>query len=171
MIKKIELYWNITHYIVYRALCIATFIVDRHSPITLLLDTHIFKKWIERRGGTIKQINNATDKVLNNPIISVNVWYADLIMMILPVVFLSGLEIYCVAVFNDTLLPSIKITTLILICDVIISYLLNYVLLFHKDKYLYYFKKLDHKTSPKMYFISLLIISLPFLVIITSFFL
>jgi len=90
----------------------------------------------------------------------------------LPFILLFGLHILFFMFFNEKKLPSFELFIYPLGLYGVISYLISYILLWHKDKYLKYFKEFSRKPRKwkvKWAWISLGVILFPFVVLILSF--
>jgi hypothetical protein len=117
-------------------------------------------------------INQAASNVTTNPILSVNSWYASLVMIAMPFMFFLGLHNFYFLIFNERQIPSFEAYIYPLVIYGVISGFINYFLLFRKDKYLNYFKrfkKQPRKWKVKWAWISAGVILFPFLVLASSF--
>jgi hypothetical protein len=167
-----EKFWNIIHFFVNAFLNKANMALDKISPFTLILKIPAIENLIIKRGGSIEMINNAASNVTTNPILSVNSWYASLVMIAMPFMFFFGFHNFYFLIFNDRRIPSFEIYIYPLLIYGVISGFINYFLLFRHDKYIKYFKKfekLSREWKVKWAWISAGVILFPFLVLISSF--
>jgi len=165
-----EKFWNIIHFFAYTFLNKASVALDKISPFTLILKIPAVKKLIIKRGGSVEMINEAASNVTTNPILSINIWYAGLIMEAMLFAFCFALHCFYIAFVAKP--KSIGSFFFVMIFYGVLSAILNYFLLLHKDKYLKYFKKFKkqpHEWKVKWAWISAGVILFPFLVLISSF--
>ena len=167
-----EKFWNIIHFFANTFLNKANMALDKISPFTLILKIPAVEKLIIKRGGSIEMVNKAASNIVTNPILSVNNWYAGLVMTAMPFVFFFGLHNFYFLILNDRQIPSFEIYIYPLVIYGVISGFINYFLLFRKNQYLKYFKKFkkqSHKWKVKWAWISAVVILFPFLVLAGSF--
>lgn len=167
-----EEFWNIIHFFAFTFLNKASRALDKISPFTLMLKIPVVEKFLIKRGGSVEMINKASDDVVTNPLVSVNSFYSGLIMHLMLVVFLFGMQTFYFVIFNNGKFPPFEVFVLALFVNLSISFLLNYFLLFRKDKYLRYFKKFKKKPRAwkvKWGLISAGVVLFPFLVLAGSF--
>ena len=146
------------------------------DPFSLLLKLlyriPAFKRYSEKRGATLKVIDDGVDKVFKNPSYGLSVTFAGIYIVIFPMLFFIGLH-NIISVLTNTLSP--QYVQLFSICSIFyfgIPLLVSHLFIFRHDKYLKYFKEFDRK--PKQWHvkygrISLAVCLIPFVVLILSF--
>ena len=129
------------------------------------------KNFYLKRGYTLERFNKEFDeKILKNPEIGLSSIFAGILVGLLPMIFFFGL--HCFYIKNIAKPKNFESFLVIFISYSIISFLFSYILLFHKDKYLKYFKEFDKKPRKwkvKWAWISLGVILFPFIVLASSF--
>jgi hypothetical protein len=159
-----EQFWNIIHFFAYKFMVKSYIIFVK--PVYFLYNTNLSKKFLARNGRTpeiaIKEFKFAlTDKRVGQ-----SSFWAFGIMITIPFTFLVVLHFSCISIINRYAL-GFGIYPIVLYW--IISCLLNYFLLFRKDKYIKYFKKFEKQPREwkvKWAWISSGFIAFPFLVLI-----
>ncbi len=137
--KRIELIWNIVHFVVWTADYRAHLFFNKVNPFMLIHKLPFQKRMYERRGINIYEDINQSFK---NPKGGLSSIRAGGFMYILSL--FTGLAIFCLIQAIQHLVY-LRNVVMILIC--IPFGILNYYLLFYKNKYLHYFK--DFKAMPK----------------------
>lgn len=137
--KKIELFWNILHYFVYKADYKAHLFFNKINPFMLIHKLPFQKRMYVRRGINIQDELNRSFKDPANGLSSIR---AGSFMFILS--FLIGLTFFCLigSIHNSSNLSGIFIFIIplpfIILC---------YNALLYKDKYLKYFSKFELKSD------------------------
>jgi hypothetical protein len=175
-----EQFWNIVHYFVYRGYCKLNLIANKFSPILYIYkNVPYFKRHFEKKGyDPEKVVNEAWER----PESGISGFFAEIVMVALPIILLFGLHFFSFLIFWDRQVPTFEVFNIqITESQVIvypmfvytaISFLINYIFLLHKNKYLKYFKKFNkkpHKWKVKWAWISFGVILFPFIVLISSF--
>ncbi len=171
-----ERFWNIIHYFLYKAFCKLFMGFSKIDPFDLLI-RQIYripavKRFSEKRGATLKVIDDGLDKVFKNPSYGLSSMFAGIYITFFPTIFLIGLDII-ISVLTNTLSPEYaKASYIRSIIFGVILYFISYIFIFRHDKYLKYFKEFDRK--PKQWHvkygrISLAVCLIPFAVLILSF--
>jgi hypothetical protein len=162
--KRIELIWNIVHYVVWKADFKAHLFFNKINPFMLIHKLPFQKRMYERRGINIYEDINEAFKDPKGGLSSIR---AGGFMYILSLII--GLAFFCLiqavqdrVYFNNAVM--------ILIC--IPFGALNFVLLFYKNKYLDYFKDFELKSKDwkrNWAWLSFFIIVMIFLLLVFSF--
>jgi hypothetical protein len=167
--RNMERFWNIIHFIAYKFFTkFYLFLMTIDPILNIVYKTDWAKKRFEKMGkDSVKEVKFAlTDKRIGQ-----SAWFAGLLMIGMPTVFLFGLHIFIFFAFKW--LRDVEFFSICLIIFyVILSSLLNFYLLFRRDKYIKYFKKFEkqpRKWKVKWAWISAGIILFPFLVLAGSF--
>jgi len=136
-----ERFWNIVYYFAYRAVYKLYRIYDKIEPagmlIRLLFLVPSIKKIYLKRDFTLERLNKDFDeKILKNPEIGLSSFFALILVMGGQAAFILGIFM-C---FPNRILP----IEFLIIC-LFAAFLLDYILIMHKGKYLNYFKEFDQK--------------------------
>lgn len=134
----IERIYNIILWRLYSFLRGGTKLLNGINPFTWLLQIPIIKKFYIKRGSSVEQIEAAVDHVTNDPVIGINIWFADRFMMLTLFFWLLNFSIPLLNLIRMGLLvPAIWIA------DVLLVFLAHWCFVWQKDKYLKYFKKFE----------------------------
>ena len=113
------------------------------NPFTWLLQIPIIKKFYIKRGSSVEQIEAAVDHVTNDPVIGINIWFADRFMMLTLFFWLLNFSLPLLNVIRSgPLVPTIWIADLLLV------FLAHWYFVWRKDKYLKYFKTFEKQSLP-----------------------
>jgi hypothetical protein len=162
--KRIELIWNVVHYVVWKADYKAHLFFNKINPFMLIHKLPFQKRMYERKGINIYEDINL---VFKDPKIGLSSIRAGGFMYILSLII--SLAFFCLiqAVRNQVYLSN---SSMILMCAPF--GVLNYFLLFHKNKYLEYFKEFELKSKDwkrKWAWLSFFIIVVIFISLVFSF--
>jgi hypothetical protein len=158
-----------------------TYYFYKYTGIFKIYDIPFLKRRFKNKFGVddpkkwLMDLNNNPDTGLSNI-------FAGALVGFLPFILLFGIHIFYFMIFWEKQIPnfevlSFKITDFqVFIYPIfiygVISYLISYIFLFRKDKYLKYFKKFNkkpHKWKVKWAWISFGVILFPLIVLISSF--
>jgi len=156
-----ERLWNIVHYFAYRADYKLHMSFSKIEPVGFLLKILFSVPFIKnaylKKGITLETINNAVDDAFKRTDIGISSIFAGGIMYVLPVFFFTGIILIFIS-FMEVKPKRFTPFLTIYIVLIVISFLLNYLLLFNKNKYLKYFKEFSKK--PKKWKLKCAIISM-----------
>jgi len=162
-----ERFWNIVHYFAYRAVYKLYLASNKFSLIFYIYKLPFCKKHFIKKGyDPVEKVNEA----FKRPDIGLSTIFAGGLMYGLPMIFFFGLHCFYIAFVAKP--KNFESFLIIFISYSIISFLFSYILLFHKDKYLKYFREFDKKPRKwklKWAWISFGVILLPFVVLASSF--
>ena len=159
----IEQFWNIVHYFACKAESKLEYSLLKFTGIVKLYNSSFMKKHFEK--ASIKAPMRKLEPYKYGGRLTTLLIYTS------PFIFFTGLFFHYIAIFIEKPKNFTPIL-MAMILFFIISWLFNYVLLFHKDKYLKYFEKFDkkpHKWKIKWAWISMGVILFPFIVLILNF--
>jgi hypothetical protein len=163
-VKRIELIWNIVHYVVWKADYKAHLFFNKINPFMLIHKLPFQKRIYERRGINIYDDINEAFKDPKGGLSSIR---AGGFMYILS--FIIGLAFFCLL---EAALNQVYLSKALMILTCIPFAVINSFLLFYKNKYLDYFKEFDLKSKDwkrKWSWLSFFIIVVIFLFLVFSF--
>lgn len=160
-----ERFWNIVHYFVYKADYRRHLLFNKINPVLFFYRLSFAKKHFEKRG-----INPVTElnKAYRRPDIGLSSIWAGGFMYIFVFLICFGV----VNLYSAALQKELNLQLYHFIAIIIVSIVVNYFLLFRRDKYLGYFKEFEkmEKTEKKKWaWISLGVILIILLFSIGSF--
>lgn len=130
------LFWNIIFYFIYRAINNVFLFFIRINPLMFLYRSPYGKKHFENMG--IEDPMGELNKAFERPDIGLSIMYAGGVIYFLLVMLIFGfINYFSALVTKETDLQFYHF--FIFLC---LSFILNHFLLFRKDKYLKYFKKI-----------------------------
>ncbi|MEO6455708.1 MAG: hypothetical protein ABIN97_16625 [Ginsengibacter sp.] len=162
--KRIEIVWNIVHYFVWKADYKAHLIFNKINPFMVIHKLPFQKKMYERRGINIYDEMNQAFKEPKGGLSSIR---AGGFMYILS--YIISLAFFCLIQATKN---TAYLSNAVMILISILFGVLNYFLLFYKNKYLDYFKEFNLKLSNwkrKWSWLSFLIIVVIFFLLVVSF--
>lgn len=146
-----ERFWNIVHYFAYKADYKFHLLFNKINPIYLFYKLPFAKRHFKKIGiDPIEEVN----KVYERPDIGISSIFAGGLMYAL--IGLLGIGLICLYIAIQRIKFSVQIYPFVIIF--IISFIVNYYLLFKRDKYLDYFKefeKMGEKEKKKWAWISI----------------
>jgi len=169
-----EKFWNIVFYFAYRADYKFYTLFDKIDPFwlftKLLYCIPVIRNFQEKRGRTLSIMKKEVDEAFKRPDIGISQIFARGLIFLLPIIFFIILLFYYTTFIDKP--KKFEPVFVVFILYSIISFLFFYKLLWHKNKYLKYFKEFDKKPRKwkiKWAWISLVVILFPFVVLILSF--
>lgn len=159
----IERIYNIIFWRIYSFLRGASKMIDGINPFRWLLQIPIIKNFYIRRGSSVEQIEAAADHVTNDPVLGINIWFANHFMMLTLFFWLLNCNM---PLFNY--IGRRPIVPIIWIADVLLIFIAHWCFVWRKDKYLKYFKKFEKQPLSwriKWGIISFLFVIIPILLL------
>ena len=135
-----ERFWNIVYYFAYQTDYKLHMAFSKIEPVGLFINLLFWvpfvKKFYQRKGVTLKSINNNVDEAFKNPDKGLSTIFSFGLILGGQVFFLLGIFM-C--------FPNKNLPIELLVVFFIIAFFVDYLLLLRKDKYLKYFKEFDKK--------------------------
>lgn len=138
MIKRVEIFFNIVHYCLYKLDYKLHLLSNKINPFVLLGTIPAVKRKFKEQGTTLKEVVNKIwgDKRYGFSIMISGGAFAVIILMIIWTVFL---------ILNNLLNQPIRYLILPFSICCGLAYLISHFIIFRKDKYLIYFKQFDKR--------------------------
>jgi hypothetical protein len=172
--KRIEWFWNMVYYNIYRCDARLRKLFDYLNPFYLINNIPAVKKFHAKHG--VNDMNKFANRMLNNPKSGLSSIWAGSFMGGLLVLIGIGLLNVCETIIGRSIIRDVTKDSLHFIIFAVVlmgpTILINNFLLFRKDKYLNYFKEFEAMPNKKksVYgWLTLLVVVLIFSFLIGSF--
>lgn len=132
-------FWNIVYYFAYRGDHKLRLLFDKYVPLKHILRIPLVRNFYAKRGVTVNHIYDAVDNAFKRPDFGLSITFAGGLMCILIFGICFGLALVYEGILRDSHRLSIYHEG----GFVLVSLIVNYLLLFRRDKYLKYFKELE----------------------------
>jgi hypothetical protein len=163
-----ERFWNTVYYFAYKLNYKLNCCFYKYSGLIKIYELPFAKKHFKKM-----KIDNPIENLLDawkRPDIGLSSIFAGGLMYGLPVIFFSGLHFFYMSFIEKP--KRFEYFKFMFLIYIFISFFFTYIFIFHKDKYIKYFKMFEKRSRQwkiKWAWICLGIILLPFIVLIGSF--
>lgn len=139
-----ERVYNIIFWRIYSFLTGISKLINGVNPFTWILQVPFIKNHIIKRGGSIEQIEETADNIRNDPVLGINIWFANKFMLLTSFLWIFEGEMFLAHYYHYK--SSALVTSIVFIANALLVVFVHLFFIEHKDKYLKYFKEFPKRS-------------------------